>query len=94
MPRVAKTTEDTKETAITAAAGEQTAILEIPMAEINGSPFPIHVNLQLDPFVGMTLRRIARAYDNKQATLKNGTRVVTPTQAVRKLLEDIGNAVQ
>lgn len=95
MPRVAKMTDETKETEVTEVAGDQTAILEVPLSEPpGGDPFIVHLNINLTPRQGLILRRIARAYDSRQATLKNGERVVREGAAIRKMIEDIEDAIK
>lgn len=89
MPRVAKQTEEKSHVTPEPVEGISTVLVELPISEPINTSFPIHVDLQLTKDVGVALRRIARAYDRQQATLESGVRVVTPTQALRKILETI-----
>lgn len=94
MPRVAK--KQNESGAVNVASTEddlQTAMVEIPVSERCPTGFQIHVDLTVNGEAAMTLRRIAKAYDRQQATLKNGTRVVNPTTALRKILEEIGDNI-
>lgn len=54
--------------------------------------FPVHIDVRLDVAQSTALRRVARALDLADAHLKNGTRVVHPTQALRYLLEQLDAA--
>lgn len=93
MPRVAKK-DATNESGEPEVSGQEvnTVVVELPLSEPYTHHFPIHIDLQLSQEVGATLRRIARAYDRQQATLKNGRRVVDATTALRKILETIADA--
>lgn len=94
MPRVAKAVEENvMPNSVAAVPGDQNVVLEIPISEPHTAAFPIHIELQLDAVLGMTLRRIARGYDRQQATLKNGRRVVDATTAVRKLIETVAESI-
>jgi len=91
MPKVAK--EEKARIAVKyVEESESTVMIEVPLSEPVPSSFPIHVDLQLSREVATALRRMARAYDRQQATLSNGMRIVSPTQALRKILEQIAEA--
>jgi len=95
MPKVAK--EEVSEAKLSkhlpsALPDYKTVLVELPISEPFPSNFPIHIDIQLAHEVGMTLRRIARAYDRQQATLANGRRVVDATTALRKILETIADS--
>lgn len=62
--------------------------IEVPYAaDVEAVSWGIHLNLQLSPDQTNTLRRIAEGLDRQRATLANGRRVVTPSDAIRYLLE-------
>lgn len=54
--------------------------------------FSLHLDVRLDLAQSTALRRVARALDLADAHLRNGVRVVQPTQAVRYLLERLAEA--
>lgn len=93
MPKVAKKEVVTEQRITDTSLDMQTVMIEVPVAERCPTGFQIHVDLTVNGESAMLLRRIAKAYDRRQATLKNGTRVVNPTTALRKMLEDIGDNI-
>lgn len=74
---------------------DSTAVLvAVELAAVPPSEFTVHVDMKLTPPQSTTARRIAAHLDRRQATLRNGQRVLTPSGAIKWLLEQIEKEMQ
>lgn len=67
-----------------------TTLVEIPVCcEIPEATWRLHIDVKLSPSQSNALRRVAMGLDAERATLSNGRRVVSTTDAIRYVLEQI-----
>ena len=74
------------------AAGEneksaESIIIELPISPEMPGEFGLHIDTRLDLTQSTILRRIANQLDKQQTRLSNGRRIVTPTDALKHILE-------
>lgn len=74
---------------------DATAVLvEVELAAIPPTEFTVHVDCKLTPPQSTVARRLAAHLDRRQACLRNGQRVLTPSAAIKWLLEAIEKELQ
>lgn len=64
-------------------------LIEVPLADVPGATWGLHLNTHLTPGQSLALRRVTAALDRQLATLSNGQRVVNACGALKYLLEQI-----
>lgn len=100
MPRIKTNDESEVQSMPSRAAGiaddgdRQTAIVEFPVGPPTQARFGLHIELRIEGKVANALRRIAGGYDRDKATLNNGRRVLSCTDTVRKILEEIADETE
>lgn len=85
--------QTTPDVAATNGSGEAAIVLKLPLGPPPPTSFGLHLDMRLSADASNALRRVAIAYDQRQATLKNGRRIVGANDALRKILEEIADAV-
>lgn len=99
MPRIKTNEESEVRSAPSVVAGSSdggdhpTAIVEFPVGSPTQARFGLHIELRIEGKVANALRRIAGGYDRDKAVLNNGRRVLSCTDTVRKILEEITDEI-
>ena len=86
------TTPVASEVVTPSAAANDSALVEVPLPEVERQSWGLHLNAQLSPDQSHALRRLTVGLDRSLATLANGQRVVNATGAVKYLLELLAQA--
>ncbi len=85
--------ESTPAPAETKPAADDSILIEVPLAlNFPPSEFGVHIDVHLSVSQSTAIRRVAAQLDRRQATLKNGKRVVNVSDAVKYLMEAIAEA--
>jgi len=68
----------------------ETVLIEVPVAEVPPATWGLHINTHLSPDQSLALRRVTAALDQRLAKLSNGRRVINPCDALKYLLQQVG----